>query len=562
MSLSAMRTHLLSQATAIPHSSCANSGNSFFTYVGAEQPPLPLPTITSINPNFGPTSGGTSVTISGSNLTSATSVTFDGIGMTGLTVVNSATITGFTPTGSIGPATLVVTTPIGTNSAANLFTYVGTAAFLTVTQLFPPDRGTFADPLSNIGSNFAPVTGSYYIVYGGKTFYSELSKGSGNVYLYQNDGTLVETLTAAQLNISNNVVELPFADREFGTDYYILMDQGVIRYCNSENVAITTGGAWNFNTPAFATDPYSVESTPFTPMPSIVPTLTQTTLNGYVLTLSFNTDITKGTGDLAIYKASDDSLVLTVPVADTTVIGPVLTFPTFQDVLENGETYYVTANSGYIKSYVAIDCFFSETPADNLITSEFTLPVAFQLVKFFVDSTPFANNLEKVNPQTNIALIFNKNISFTNTGTITIFNSSGAVHQAINVTTNFNANRTNELIWIGDDPTTSTFTTNTLWINPTKDLLLGETYYVLATPTCVRSVQLENWTGLSNENTVRFTVDPGPIATVPTPDNDSDNISLTFDREVELSTGEIFITDENGTVLATIPADDPAVSLV
>jgi hypothetical protein len=476
--------------------------------------------------------------------------------------VNDATITGLTPEGSIGPATLVVTTPIGTNSAANLFNYVGTSAFLNVTEFYPPDRSTFLDPLSNTTSNFAPVTGSYYIVYGGKTFYSELSKGSGNVRLYQNDGTLVETLTASQLNISNNVVELPFADRDYGTDYYILMDQGVIRYCNSENVAITTGSAWNFNTPSYAATPYSVGSTPFTPMPQVAPILTQTTLTGYVLSLSYNTNITKGTGDLAIYKASDDSLVLTIPVADTTVIGPVLTFPTFQGVLENGETYYVTANPGYVKSYIAIDCFFSETPADSLVTSEFTLPVAFQLVKFIVDATPFPNNLEKVNPQTNIGLVFNKNVSFTNTGTITIYNSSGAVHQAINVTTNFNANKTNELIWIGDDTTEQGTTTNTVWLNPTKDMALGETFYVLATPTCVQSIAAELWTGLSNVNTVRFKIDPGPTATVPTPDDNSDGISMTFDREIELSTGEIYITDENGNIVATVPADDPAVSLV
>jgi hypothetical protein len=539
----------------------SNGSNSFFTYVAAEEPPLPLPTITSINPNFGPYTGGTGVTISGSNLTSATSVTFNGVQMTSLTVVNSATITGFTPEGSIGAANLVVTTPIGTNSAANLFNYVGAAAYLTVTQFYPPDRNSFRDPITGATSDTAPTTGSYYIVYGSQTFYSELSKGSGNVKLYQSDGTLVETLTAAQLNISNNVVELPFADRDYGTDYYILMDQGVITYCNSENVAITTGGVWNFNTPLYDVAAYNISSTPYTPMPEVSPIVTQVTLNGYVLSLSYNTNITAGSGNLYIYKNSDDSLVLTIPVEDATINGPVLTLPTFKDVLTNGETYYVTADYGYIKSYVTVDCFFSEKEADQLTARLFTLPTAFQLVKFIVDATPFPNNLEKVNPQTNIGLVFNKNVSFTSTGTITIYNSSGAVHQAIPVTTNFNTNKTNELLWIGDDTTEEGTTTNTVWINPTKDMALGQTFYVLATPTCVQSFQADLWEGLSNVNSVRFKIDPGPTATVADLTNDSETIDMTFDREVVASTGQITVTNGGGGVLDTIDGNDPSISL-
>jgi hypothetical protein len=248
-------------------------------------------------------------------------------------------------------------------------------------------------------------------------------------------------------------------------------------------------------------------------------------------------------------------------VADTTILGPVLTFPTFQGVLENGVTYYVTANSGYVKSYIAIDCFFSEAPADSLTTPQFTLPAAFQLVKFIVDAIPFPNNLEKVNPQTNIGLVFNKNVSFTNTGSFTIYKSDGSVHQTIPVTTNFNANKTNEIIWIGDDTTEQGTTTNTVWLNPTKDLSLGQTYYVLATPTCVQSFQAELWSGLSNVNTVRFKVDPGPTATVADITTTSTLIEMTFDRDVTPSTGNILIKDSLGNVIETIPADSPAVSI-
>jgi hypothetical protein len=549
----------------------SNGSNSFFTYVAPEQPALPVPVITSINPNFGPFSGGTSVTLSGSNLTSATSVTFDGRQLLSLVAVNSSTITGITPEGDIGGANIVVTTPIGTNAASGLFTYVGSASTLKVITFYPPDRGSFVDPLLGISSDTAPTSGSYFIVYGTNTtlnepFYSALSKGSGNVKLYKSDGTLVETLTAAQLNINNNVVELPFATRDYGTDYYILMDQGVITYCNAVNTAITTGGFWNFNTPLYDVAAYSVNSTAPTSMPQVAPLLSNVSSNGYQLILSYTTNIIAGTGNIYVYKESDNSLALTIPIANVTINGPTLTLPSLKDILQYGESYYLNSDFGYIQSYITIDCFFSSVPAAALQTQgsgigipTIRLPEAFALTKFIVDSTPFAGNLEKVNPQTNIGLVFNKNVTFTNTGTITIYNSAGAVHQAIPVTTNFNANKTNELIWIGDDPTTSTVTTNTVWINPTKDMTLGETYYVLATPTCVRSSQLDDWTGLSNVNTVRFKIDPGPTATVADVTNSSDGIEMTFDRNIVASNGTISVLSSGGTVLDTINGDDPSI---
>lgn len=297
-------------------------------------------------------------------------------------------------------------------------------------------------------------------------------------------------------------------------------------------------------------------------MPQITPEVTNVSLNGYVLTLSYNTDIIAGSGNLYIYKSSNNSLQLTIPITSATISGPTLTLPTFQNILTNGETYYVTADYGYIQSFIAIDCFYSSVNAPALTARTFTLPNAFQLIDFVVDSTPFAGNLNKVNPQTNIGLIFNKTISFTTSGAFTIYNSSGAIHQTINVTTNFNDNKTNELIWIGDDPNSTGTQYTTVYINPTKDLTLGQTYYVLATPTCVKSYQDEFWSGLSNVNTVRFTVDPGPTATLTPISSTSTNIELVYDRTVEPGSGVLQIKDQNGNVLYTLQPDDPAITYI
>ena len=80
--------------------------------------------ILSIVPNTGVVGGGALITISGNYLGGATSVTIGGAPATNLVVVSPTTITAVTPTGTLGPADVVVTTPAGTLTSLNGFTYV------------------------------------------------------------------------------------------------------------------------------------------------------------------------------------------------------------------------------------------------------------------------------------------------------------------------------------------------------------------------------------------------------------------------------------------------------
>ena len=80
--------------------------------------------ILSIVPNTGVVGGGALITISGSYLGGATSVTIGGAPATNLIVVSPTTITAVTPTGTLGPADIVVTTPAGTLTSLNGFSYV------------------------------------------------------------------------------------------------------------------------------------------------------------------------------------------------------------------------------------------------------------------------------------------------------------------------------------------------------------------------------------------------------------------------------------------------------
>ncbi len=91
-----------------------------FTYVKA-----PAPTVASITPASGRTSGGTLITVSGANFVAGTSLKVGGVAATELTVVDASTLTAVTAAGPAGPADVVVTNPDGQSvTRGGGFTYI------------------------------------------------------------------------------------------------------------------------------------------------------------------------------------------------------------------------------------------------------------------------------------------------------------------------------------------------------------------------------------------------------------------------------------------------------
>ncbi|MGX5681979.1 MBG domain-containing protein [Schumannella luteola] len=101
-----------------------------YTYVAATS----TPTISSVSPSSGLTSGGTTITLRGTGFTSATtpSVLVGGSCATDVVVVDATTITATTPTGVAGVRDVVVTTGTGQATAAASFTYRDAPAILTL----------------------------------------------------------------------------------------------------------------------------------------------------------------------------------------------------------------------------------------------------------------------------------------------------------------------------------------------------------------------------------------------------------------------------------------------
>ncbi|GGY26467.1 IPT/TIG domain-containing protein [Streptomyces djakartensis] len=124
---------------------------------------MAAPVVSSVSPNQGPASGGTTVVVTGSDFTGALAVRFGAKSATSFTVNSSTQITAVTPSGT-GAVNVSVTTSQGTSSQQVTFTYV-TAAVPTLTGLSPSQGPTSGGTTVTLtGTN---LTGATAVSFGG-----------------------------------------------------------------------------------------------------------------------------------------------------------------------------------------------------------------------------------------------------------------------------------------------------------------------------------------------------------------------------------------------------------
>jgi hypothetical protein len=142
-------------------------------------PPAPAPTVTGVSPSSGPTTGGTSITITGTALTGATSVKFGGTKASAYSVNNDTTIVATSPAAQAGAVDVTVTTPGGTSAtnSGDTFTY-NPPPVPTVTNVSPgsgPDTGGASVTITGTGFtgaaavNFGPGNPATFTVSNGTT---------------------------------------------------------------------------------------------------------------------------------------------------------------------------------------------------------------------------------------------------------------------------------------------------------------------------------------------------------------------------------------------------------
>jgi hypothetical protein len=138
-----------------PSGTSAISPSDKYTYNGTA---VSGPTINSngISPLYGPTSGGTLVTILGTNFTPAAGVTFGGTAATSINYVNSGELQAVTPAHAAGAVSVVVTTTSGSATAAQAFTYVGAPTITTISPTSGPTSG--GTTVTITGSGFGGAT--------------------------------------------------------------------------------------------------------------------------------------------------------------------------------------------------------------------------------------------------------------------------------------------------------------------------------------------------------------------------------------------------------------------
>ena len=121
--------------------------------------PSAAPVISAVSPNRGVSTGGTSVTITGSGFTTATNVKFGSTSATGITVVSDTQITATSPAGTgAGTVDITVVTPGGTSatSAADQFTYLTVPVVTSLSPTSGPSGGGTTVTIS--GSDFSGAT--------------------------------------------------------------------------------------------------------------------------------------------------------------------------------------------------------------------------------------------------------------------------------------------------------------------------------------------------------------------------------------------------------------------
>jgi hypothetical protein len=117
------------------------------------------PTLTAVSPTSGPTSGGTVITLTGTNFVSGATVRVGGVAATGVTFVSATQLRATTPAGTAGARDVLVTNPNGSSvTRTGAFTYVtsSTTSSFTVTGVSPASGPTS-------GGTVITVTGSGFV---------------------------------------------------------------------------------------------------------------------------------------------------------------------------------------------------------------------------------------------------------------------------------------------------------------------------------------------------------------------------------------------------------------
>lgn len=118
---------------------------------------VPVPTFTGIAPASGSTTGGTTVTITGTGFTGASAITFDSTDASSFTVNSATQITATTPAHAAGAVNVAVTTGGGTATGTGAYTYTAPAVPTAVPTTTATPASTYIAPPNGGDDNSGPA---------------------------------------------------------------------------------------------------------------------------------------------------------------------------------------------------------------------------------------------------------------------------------------------------------------------------------------------------------------------------------------------------------------------
>ena len=286
----------------------------------------------------------------------------------------------------------------------------------------PVDGSTLVDPTTNLTINFA----------------QDIQEGTGNIEIRKvSDDSLIESIDINSVNIDicGSDLEInPSADLPQLTDVYILIPVGVIQNLSADNwPGIFTKTVWNFGTDDTVA-PMATATSPLDDATNVPPADN--------LTVTFDENVVKGTGNILVKRVSDNSTVATLDVtsSEVTIASNVVTINPNID-LPGGTALYIEVASGvfedqYNNAYAGI----AGNSAWNFTTA---------MISASFDTTA-SNGLESAS-SANIPVSLSVPISVTATMDYTITGTataSGTDHTLANGTLTFTPSSTSENITI------------------------------------------------------------------------------------------------------------------
>lgn len=208
---------------------------------------LPAPTVTSCSPNNGPASGGTSVTVTGTNFfATPSSITFGGTAATSIVFVNSTTLTCTTPSHAAATVNVVVTNPDGqTGTGTSVFTFNPAP---TVTSCSPNNGpATSTTSVTITGSNFVATPTS--VTFGG-TAATGIS--------FTNSTTITCTAPTHSAGAVNVVVTNPDGQTGTGTNVFTYNAPPSVTSCSPSSGTTAGGTSVTITGSSFVATPTSV----------------------------------------------------------------------------------------------------------------------------------------------------------------------------------------------------------------------------------------------------------------------------------------------------------------